>query len=61
MVSALSKVCTLQPGDLVATGTPGGVGLFSGRLLKPGQRVRIEIESIGAIENPVVAETPPCE
>jgi 2-keto-4-pentenoate hydratase/2-oxohepta-3-ene-1,7-dioic acid hydratase in catechol pathway len=59
MVSALSKVCTLQPGDLVATGTPGGVGLFSGRLLRPGQRVRIEIEGIGMIENPVVAETPP--
>jgi 2-keto-4-pentenoate hydratase/2-oxohepta-3-ene-1,7-dioic acid hydratase in catechol pathway len=52
-------VCTLQPGDLVATGTPGGVGLFSGRLLRPGQRVRIEIEGIGMIENPVVAETPP--
>jgi 2-keto-4-pentenoate hydratase/2-oxohepta-3-ene-1,7-dioic acid hydratase in catechol pathway len=61
MVSALSKVCTLEPGDLVATGTPGGVGLFSGRLLKPGQRVRIEIEGIGAIENPVVAEIPPGE
>jgi 2-keto-4-pentenoate hydratase/2-oxohepta-3-ene-1,7-dioic acid hydratase in catechol pathway len=59
MISALSKVCTLEPGDLVATGTPGGVGLFSGRLLRPGQRVRIEIEGIGAIENPVVAETPP--
>ena len=59
MISALSKLCTLEPGDLVATGTPGGVGLFSGRLLRPGQRVRIEIEGIGAIENPVVAETPP--
>ena len=59
MISALSKVCTLEPGDLVATGTPGGVGLFSGRLLRPGQRVRVEIEGIGAIENPVEAETPP--
>ena len=58
MISALSKVCTLEPGDLVATGTPGGVGLFSGRMLRPGQSVRIEIEGIGAIENPVVAETP---
>jgi 2-keto-4-pentenoate hydratase/2-oxohepta-3-ene-1,7-dioic acid hydratase in catechol pathway len=52
-------VCTLEPGDLVATGTPGGVGLFSGRMLRSGQSVRIEIEGIGAIENPVVAETPP--
>ncbi|MDT5100570.1 MAG: hypothetical protein QOC76_4307 [Mycobacterium sp.] len=59
MISALSRVCTLEPGDLVATGTPGGVGLFSGRLLQPGQRVRVEIEGIGAIENPVVAEPAP--
>jgi 2-keto-4-pentenoate hydratase/2-oxohepta-3-ene-1,7-dioic acid hydratase in catechol pathway len=59
MISALSKVCTLEPGDLVATGTPGGVGLFSGRLLQPGQRVRIEIDGIGAIENLVEAETHP--
>jgi 2-keto-4-pentenoate hydratase/2-oxohepta-3-ene-1,7-dioic acid hydratase in catechol pathway len=56
MIAALSRICTLEPGDLVATGTPGGVGLFSGKLLQPGQRVRIEIEGIGTIENPVVAE-----
>jgi 2-keto-4-pentenoate hydratase/2-oxohepta-3-ene-1,7-dioic acid hydratase in catechol pathway len=43
----------------VATGTPGGVGLFSGRLLQPGQRVRIEIDGIGAIENLVETETHP--
>jgi 2-keto-4-pentenoate hydratase/2-oxohepta-3-ene-1,7-dioic acid hydratase in catechol pathway len=61
MIAALSKVCTLEPGDLVATGTPGGVGLFTGRMLRPGQSVRIEIEGIGAIENPVIAETPPGE
>ena len=59
MISALSKVCTLEPGDLVATGTPGGVGLFSGRMLTPGQHVRVEIEAIGAIDNPIHAETPP--
>jgi 2-keto-4-pentenoate hydratase/2-oxohepta-3-ene-1,7-dioic acid hydratase in catechol pathway len=35
------------------------VGLFSGRLLQPGQRVRVEIEGIGAIENPIVAEPAP--
>jgi 2-keto-4-pentenoate hydratase/2-oxohepta-3-ene-1,7-dioic acid hydratase in catechol pathway len=58
MIAALSRVCTLEPGDLVATGTPGGVGLFSGRLLRPGQRVRVEIEGIGTIDNPVIAE--PC-
>jgi 2-keto-4-pentenoate hydratase/2-oxohepta-3-ene-1,7-dioic acid hydratase in catechol pathway len=59
MIAALSRVCTLEPGDLIATGTPGGVGLFSGRMLQPGQRVRVEIEGIGAIENPVVAEPSP--
>jgi 2-keto-4-pentenoate hydratase/2-oxohepta-3-ene-1,7-dioic acid hydratase in catechol pathway len=56
MIAALSRICTLEPGDLVATGTPGGVGVFSGKLLRPGQRVRIEIEGIGTIDNPVVAE-----
>jgi 2-keto-4-pentenoate hydratase/2-oxohepta-3-ene-1,7-dioic acid hydratase in catechol pathway len=59
MIAALSRVCTLEPGDLIATGTPGGVGLFSGRLLQPGQRVRVEIEGIGTIENPIVAEPAP--
>jgi hypothetical protein len=53
------RVCTLERGDLIATGTPGGVGVSSGRLLQPGQRVRVEIEAIGAIENPVVAEPSP--
>jgi 2-keto-4-pentenoate hydratase/2-oxohepta-3-ene-1,7-dioic acid hydratase in catechol pathway len=59
MIAALSRICTLEPGDLVATGTPGGVGLFSGKLLQPGQRVRIEIDGIGTIDNPVVAEADP--
>jgi 2-keto-4-pentenoate hydratase/2-oxohepta-3-ene-1,7-dioic acid hydratase in catechol pathway len=61
MIAALSRVCTLEPGDLVATGTPGGVGLFSGKLLRAGQRVRVEIEGIGTIDNPVVAEPSPEE
>jgi 2-keto-4-pentenoate hydratase/2-oxohepta-3-ene-1,7-dioic acid hydratase in catechol pathway len=59
MIAALSRVCTLEPGDLIATGTPAGVGVFSRRLLQPGQRVRVEIEGIGAIENPVIAESTP--
>ena len=46
--------------DLVATGTPGGVSASSpGRLPQTGQRVRVEIEGIGAIENPVDAEPVP--
>ena len=59
MIAALSRVCTLEPGDLVATGTPGGVGAFSGKLLKPGQRVLVEIEGIGTIDNPVIPEPAP--
>lgn len=55
-VELLSSVCTLEPGDVVATGTPGGVGIASGRFLVPGDRVRVEIEGIGAIENRIVQE-----
>lgn len=55
LVSWLSTVCTLTPGDIIATGTPGGVGV--GRTpplyLRPGDVVRCEIEGLGAITNPV--------
>jgi acylpyruvate hydrolase len=54
----LSAVMTLEPGDVIATGTPGGVGASRNpkRFLKPGDVVRIEIERLGTLENPVVAE-----
>jgi acylpyruvate hydrolase len=54
----LSAVMTLEPGDVIATGTPGGVGVSRNpkRFLKPGDVVRIEIERLGTLENPVVAE-----
>lgn len=57
-VEILSRVCTLEPGDVVATGTPGGVAVArEGQpWLVPGDRVRVEIERIGAIENEVVQE-----
>lgn len=57
-VALLSSVCTLEPGDIVATGTPGGVGAASvpPRFLVPGDIIRVEIDGIGAIENRVVAE-----
>lgn len=48
LVSFISKVMTLLPGDIVSTGTPKGVGPF-----KPGDMVRIEIENIGTLENRV--------
>lgn len=48
---------TLQPGDLVTTGTPAGVGVFRKPqvFLKPGDGVVVEVEGIGRLENPVVA------
>jgi 2-keto-4-pentenoate hydratase/2-oxohepta-3-ene-1,7-dioic acid hydratase in catechol pathway len=55
-IEYLSTVMTLEPGDILATGTPAGVGAASGRLLKPGDVVRAEIEALGYIENQVVAE-----
>jgi 2-keto-4-pentenoate hydratase/2-oxohepta-3-ene-1,7-dioic acid hydratase in catechol pathway len=58
LVEILSTVCTLQPGDVVSTGTPAGVGrsMEPPRMLQVGDVVRIEIERIGWIENTVIAE-----
>jgi 2-keto-4-pentenoate hydratase/2-oxohepta-3-ene-1,7-dioic acid hydratase in catechol pathway len=58
LVEILSTVCTLQPGDIVSTGTPAGVGMGMDPpgFLAVGDVVRIEIEGIGAIENTVIAE-----
>jgi 2-keto-4-pentenoate hydratase/2-oxohepta-3-ene-1,7-dioic acid hydratase in catechol pathway len=47
---------TLHPGDLLATGTPSGVGKASGRFLTEGDRVSITISGIGTLVNPVVAD-----
>ena len=57
-IEELSKVMTLKPGDLIFTGTPGGVGLAfkPARFLAAGDVVRCEIDGLGAIENIVVAE-----
>ena len=57
-IETLSTVCTLEPGDVIATGTPAGVGVARTppRFLRAGDVVRIEIEGIGALENPVLAE-----
>lgn len=60
-VEILSKVCTLEPGDVIATGTPAGVAGAEQqpRWLVPGDRVRVEINGIGALENEIVQEPPP--
>jgi 2-keto-4-pentenoate hydratase/2-oxohepta-3-ene-1,7-dioic acid hydratase in catechol pathway len=51
IIAYVSAFMTLEPGDLIATGTPSGVGP-----LQPGSKVRIEIEGIGVLENTVVPE-----
>jgi 2-keto-4-pentenoate hydratase/2-oxohepta-3-ene-1,7-dioic acid hydratase in catechol pathway len=56
IVSFLSNLVTLQPGDVIATGTPAGVGSATGTYLRPGDLVRATIEPIGTLENPVEAE-----
>jgi 2-keto-4-pentenoate hydratase/2-oxohepta-3-ene-1,7-dioic acid hydratase in catechol pathway len=57
-VEVLSTVCTLEPGDVVATGTPSGVAAARDGQpwLVPGDSVRIEIDGLGAIDNAVVQE-----
>jgi 2-keto-4-pentenoate hydratase/2-oxohepta-3-ene-1,7-dioic acid hydratase in catechol pathway len=56
LISFISQQITLEPGDLVITGTPAGVGVFRDPpvFLEPGDRVRCEIEGIGAVDNPIV-------
>lgn len=56
LISYISRYLSLEPGDLVATGTPAGVGHFADppRYLSPGDRVTVEIEAIGRIENRIV-------
>jgi 2-keto-4-pentenoate hydratase/2-oxohepta-3-ene-1,7-dioic acid hydratase in catechol pathway len=58
LLSFLSGVMTLEPGDIVTTGTPAGVGVFHNPplFLQPGDVVALEIEGIGRLENPVVKE-----
>jgi ureidoglycolate lyase len=57
-IAELSQVMTLKPGDIIFTGTPGGVGMAMNpaSYLRPGDVMRCEIEGLGAIENTVVAE-----
>ena len=57
VIAFVSKAITLEPGDLIATGTPAGVGQYQDppRFLQPGDVVRCEIEGIGVLENPVAA------
>jgi 2,4-didehydro-3-deoxy-L-rhamnonate hydrolase len=57
VIAYASQTTTLEPGDLILTGTPAGVGVFRDpqRLLQPGDEVTIEIEGLEPLTNPVVA------
>jgi 2-keto-4-pentenoate hydratase/2-oxohepta-3-ene-1,7-dioic acid hydratase in catechol pathway len=59
LVASLSEVMTLEPGDVVSTGTPPGVGFAQKppRFLKPGDVVSVIIERLGTLTNPVVGES----
>jgi 2-keto-4-pentenoate hydratase/2-oxohepta-3-ene-1,7-dioic acid hydratase in catechol pathway len=56
LIESVSASITLDPGDVIATGTPAGVGVYRDPpvFLEPGDRARCEIEGIGSVENPIV-------
>jgi len=56
LIADMSRVMTLEPGDVIATGTPPGIGFARKppRWLRAGDRVRVEIDGLGVLENPVV-------
>jgi 2-keto-4-pentenoate hydratase/2-oxohepta-3-ene-1,7-dioic acid hydratase in catechol pathway len=58
LVEHLTQAFTLEPGDVISTGTPGGVGMAMQppQFLKAGDRVRIEIDTLGVLENHVIDE-----
>jgi len=58
LVAAASEVMTLEPGDVIATGTPAGVGVARGEALRGGDVVRVEIDRLGTLDNPIGAATP---
>jgi 2-keto-4-pentenoate hydratase/2-oxohepta-3-ene-1,7-dioic acid hydratase in catechol pathway len=59
IIAYTSQVITLEPGDLIATGTPAGVGVFRDPkvLLKDGDEVSVEIEGLGTLTNPITKES----
>jgi 2-keto-4-pentenoate hydratase/2-oxohepta-3-ene-1,7-dioic acid hydratase in catechol pathway len=57
LIAYITRTITLEPGDLIATGTPAGVGVFRDPpvFLRPGDEITIEIEGLGTLTNPVAA------
>ena len=58
LIEYITSVITLEPGDIISTGTPSGVGAFRDPpvYLQPGDRIRVEVGGIGGSDNPVISE-----
>jgi acylpyruvate hydrolase len=56
LVAWLSRTITLRPGDIIATGTPAGVGVAQGRFLRAGETVEVEVDGLGTLVNRVRGE-----
>ena len=56
LIEHITKALTLEPGDIIATGTSSGVGVVLGKYLVPNDVVRIELEKVGTLENRVILE-----
>ena len=54
LIAHASRLCTLEPGDILLTGTPAGVGAARGEFLRPGDAVTVTIDGLGTLNNPVV-------
>lgn len=56
VIEFISNIATLEPGDIISTGTPAGVGNATGDFLQPGDVIEASIEGIGTLVSPVIAE-----
>ena len=56
LIEHITKAFTLEPGDIIATGTSSGVGVVLGKYLVPNDVVKIELENVGTLENKVILE-----
>ena len=56
ILAYISQIITLEPGDIIATGTPAGVGNATGTYIKAGDKLEASIEGIGALVSPVIGE-----
>jgi 2-keto-4-pentenoate hydratase/2-oxohepta-3-ene-1,7-dioic acid hydratase in catechol pathway len=58
LISYVSQIFALQPGDVLLTGSPAGIGALDRRWLRPGDEIEVEVSGVGVLRNPVAAEAP---